>query len=95
MSAAANRWLKWAITLGYRVGNTVEDCAKTQVFLAASERLREGDVRDEYWVPRFDWRGRWVSCQKEELTVLGGNEEEARKMWMFCEDAVEAAGVGR
>ena len=93
MSPAANRWLKWALTLGYRVGNTVEDCAKTQVFLAASRRVAEEDVRGEYWSPKISWGLRYVGCGKEELTALGRNELEWRQMWEVCDDAVQRASM--
>jgi NAD(P)-dependent dehydrogenase (short-subunit alcohol dehydrogenase family) len=91
MSPAASRWIKWILTLGYRVGNSVEDAARTQVFLVASGRVGEEDVRGEYWVPRLDWWGRWVGCEKEDLTVLGRDEGEVGRLWGFCEGAVAKA----
>jgi NAD(P)-dependent dehydrogenase (short-subunit alcohol dehydrogenase family) len=91
MSPTANRWVKWMVTLGYNVGNTVEDCAKTQTFLSASRKVREDRVGGEYWVPRINWRLRYVGCQKEELNALGKNEAEWKRMWEFCEEAVRKA----
>ena len=88
MSPAANRWLKWIITLGYNVGNTVEDCAKTQTFLSASQRVRRENVRGQYWVPKINWWLRYAGCQKEDLSMLGRDEGKARRMWEFCEEAV-------
>lgn len=93
MSPAANRWLKWIITLGYDVGNTVEDCAKTQLFLSASKIVKEDDVSGEYWVPKINWWLRYVGCGKEELTSLGRDEGEAGKMWEFCETAVHKLSI--
>jgi hypothetical protein len=93
MSPAANRWLKWIITLGYNVGNTVEDCAKTQLFLSASKIVKEDDVSGEYWVPKINWWLRYVGCGKEELTSLRRDEGEVGKMWEFCETAVHKLSI--
>ena len=68
--------------------NTNEDSAKTQVFLAASERVREEDVSGQYWVPRWSWTNRFVKCEPEDLTKVGKDVDGQKRLWEFSEEAV-------
>lgn len=72
--------------------NTVDDAAKTQTYLAASDLIAQRDVRGQYWCPVWSWTQRYVKCGEEGLTDLGKNEEERKKLWEFSERAVQACG---
>lgn len=74
-----------------RFSNTIPDSAKTQVYLAASREIVERDVHGEYWIPSWSWTLKYKGCHKEELTALGRNEEEQKKLWLFSEKAVAEA----
>jgi hypothetical protein len=86
--------LKTVLSLGYRGNHSVEDAAKTQVFMAASKSAREKKIRGEYWVPITGWQlgfGHWLKYYgsvKEELTALASDEGEQKKLWETCEKAV-------
>ena len=54
------RWLMWPF-------NTVQDAAKTPIYLAASEKIKEKGASRQYWVPVWSWTNRYVRCQPEEL----------------------------
>ena len=71
--------------------NTVEDSAKTQVWLAASRQVKERDIHGQYWVPLFSWRNWYLNCQQEELNPVAKDEKEQRKLWEFSEKALEKA----
>ena len=71
--------------------NTAEDSAKTQVWLAASRQVKEGDIHGQYWVPVFSWRNWYLSCQQEELNRVAKDEKEQQKLWKFSEKALEKA----
>ena len=75
-----------------RLGNTNEDSAKTQVFLAASSQVKEKDVSGQYWVPVWSWTNRFVKCQPEELTAIGKDSEGQKGLWEFSEEAIEKVG---
>ena len=77
------------IRLLMRPLNTNEDAAKTQVFLAASDRINEEGVSGQYYVPHWSWTNRYVDCGPEELTEPGKNVEEQRKLWEFSKRAIE------
>jgi len=62
-----------------------KDAAKTQVFLSASEDVKELYVHGEYWVPRWNWWQQYVGCVKEELgTEDSRDEREWGQFWEFC-----------
>ena len=71
--------------------NTVEDSAKTQVWLAANRQVKERDIHGQYWVPLFSWRNWYLSCQQEELNPVAKDEKEQQKLWEFSEKALEKA----
>ncbi|KAL8701844.1 MAG: hypothetical protein Q9224_000311 [Gallowayella concinna] len=82
-------WAESIIRLLMKPLNTVEDASKTQTYLAASPRIREQEVHGQYWVPIWSWTQRYIRCQAEELTKLGEDKEEAKKLWAFSERATE------
>jgi len=73
--------------------NSVEDAAKTQVYLAASREIREKNVHGEYWVPTWTWTQAYNGSKKQNLTALGKNEEEQRKLWDVSEEAMKKAAA--
>ncbi|KAL8798231.1 MAG: hypothetical protein Q9182_006837, partial [Xanthomendoza sp. 2 TL-2023] len=87
-------WAESIIRLLMKPLNTVEDASKTQTYLAASPCIREQEVGGQYWVPVWSWTQRYIRCQAEGLTKLGEDEEEAKKLWVFSEQAVERANRG-
>ena len=94
MGPQALRWMKAILSCGYMLTHSVEDAAKTQIFMSASKVVREGNIHGEYWVISSAWWptvGHWPTYQgsiKENLTVLGADREEWRKLWDFCVRAV-------
>lgn len=74
------------------LGNTNEDAAKTQVFLAASSHVKEKKVSSQYWVPVWSWTNRFVKCQAEELTAIGKDSEGQKRLWEFSEEAIGKLG---
>jgi len=75
--------------LGLFMRNTTLDAAKTQVLLSASLKVREENVRGEFWMPAFSWWGNWLRSGKEELvTALARDEGAWKRLWEFCEGAV-------
>ena len=76
------------------VGNTTQDSAKTQTYLAASREITEKNVHGQYWAPIWSWKSKYVLCKEElPLTELGSDQEEQRKLWDFSEKALQKAGV--
>ena len=73
-----------SLILGF-LGNTVEDGAKTQTYLAASKEIREQNVHGQYWAPSWSWTRRWVGSGQQELTDLAKDDEEQRKVWKWSE----------
>ncbi|KAI9798312.1 MAG: hypothetical protein M1833_004884 [Piccolia ochrophora] len=71
--------------------NSLEDSAKTQVHLAASQDVRERKSHGEHWMPRWSWTRAYKGCRPEALTSLGKNEQEQKKLWQFSEQAVQRA----
>lgn len=84
-------WAEGLIRLLMKPLNTVEDAAKTQTYLAANPKLAQQNAHGQYWVPVWSWTQRYVRCQPEELTNLGKNEEEQKKLWDFSERAIQAS----
>ena len=84
----AEKTFEW---LGGWLLNTNEDAAKTQVFLAASERVREENKSGQYWAPVWSWTNRFVKCEPEELTKLGKDVDGQKRLWEFSEGAVGQA----
>ncbi|KAL8953789.1 MAG: hypothetical protein Q9222_000354 [Ikaeria aurantiellina] len=78
-------WAEYVIALLMKPLNSVEDAAKTQTYLAASLQIPKEDVRGQYWAPTWSWSQRYVSCHREDLTEMGKDEEEQRKLWDFSE----------
>lgn len=74
------------------LGNTNEDSAKTQVFLAASSRVKEKEVSSQYWVPVWSWTNRFVKCQPQGLTAIGKDLGGQKRLWEFSEEAIEKVG---
>ncbi len=71
---------------------TPQDSAKTQMVLSASKIVRETDVHGEYWAPKWSWTQSYIRSEKLELkTNLAKDEEEWRRLWEFCENAVVKA----
>lgn len=71
--------------------NTVEDAAKTQVYLAASKDVREKDIHGEYWQAIWTWTRAYSGVTSEEQTALGKDEEEQKKLWDVSEAAMKEA----
>ena len=89
------RWLQRAIKeTCIMLANTVEDSAKTQVWLAASKDVRERDIHGQYWVPVWSWANWYLRCEEEEPTAVAKDEVEQRKLWEFSEMAMVKAGAG-
>jgi len=75
--------------LGLFLRTSTLDAAKTQVFLSASMKIGQEKVHGEYWVPIFSWWGHYLRSQKEDITSkLASDEDEWKKLWSFCEEAV-------
>ena len=75
-------------------GNTNEDAAKTQTWLAASKEVRDKGVKGEYYAPEWSWTLRWLRCKTEPLTSLGNDQGEQKKLWEFSEEgALAKAGA--
>lgn len=74
------------------VNSTLEDCAKTQVYLAGSHDVVDKDVHGEFWVPVLSWTMRFKSCKKEELRARHNDvrEQAQKKLWDFSEEAIKA-----
>ena len=68
--------------------NTNADSAKTQVYLAASDDVRDTDVKGQYWVPVWSWTNRYIRCRREDLTAVAKDEEGQKKLWETSEEAV-------
>jgi hypothetical protein len=76
-------------TLRVFMRTSARDAARTQVFLSASNKIREKKVHGEYWAPTWSWRQTYSGSQKEELrTTLAKDEKELKLLWNFCKDAV-------
>ncbi|KAI9859809.1 MAG: hypothetical protein M1830_006286, partial [Pleopsidium flavum] len=71
--------------------NSVEDAAKTQVYLAASKQIRVKNVHGEYWAPTWTWTQAYNGSQKQKLIVLAENEREEKKLWEVSEEAINKA----
>ncbi|KAI9893330.1 MAG: hypothetical protein M1814_000460 [Vezdaea aestivalis] len=69
--------IRWLTKL---FSNSTEDCAKTQTYLAASAAVTEGDIRGQYWRPKFSWTFKYKSCARQPLGPLASDEEEQRKL---------------
>jgi hypothetical protein len=81
--------LKFILSFGFLLNHTTEDTAKTQVFISASDHIKNEKVRGEYWVPVMSWRLRYLGSQKEELTSLGQDKGQRNLFWEICEEAVK------
>lgn len=81
-------WAEGLIRFLMKPLNTVEDASKTQTYLAASTQVRQDDVHGQYWAPVWSWTQRYIRCQPEELTGMGKDQEEQKKLWDFSERAV-------
>lgn len=80
--------------LGLFLRNSTSDAAKTQIVLSASKKIREDKIHGEFWVPVFSWGGYYLRSQKEEITsTLANDEDEWRKLWDFCEEAVNKSSI--
>ncbi len=75
-------------------GNTNEDAAKTQTYLAASTEIKAKNIHGQYWTPVWSWTNTYVSCKEDlPLTDLGNDKEEQRKLWNFSEKALQKTGM--
>ncbi|KAL9028130.1 MAG: hypothetical protein Q9196_003457 [Gyalolechia fulgens] len=84
-------WAESLIRLLMKPLNTVEDASKTQTYLAANVELAQQNVHGQYWAPVWSWTQRYIRCQPEELTNLGKDQEEQKKLWDFSERAVQGS----
>ena len=73
--------------------NTVEDAAKTQVWLAASEKVTSNNVHGQYWEPTWSWLNYYRGCKQAEVTPLAADEEERKRSWDFSVDAIRKVGL--
>lgn len=62
-----------------------------ETFLAAGAEIRENGIHGQYWTPQWSWTQRYLGCQEEELTGLGKDQNEQRKLWEFSEQAEQKA----
>jgi hypothetical protein len=61
----------------------------TQVYVATSPEVREKKEHGLYYVPRMNWRGRYIaSADQAPDTKWGTDDELADKLWEFCEQAL-------
>ena len=75
-------------------GNTTQDSAKTQTYLAASREVQERNIHGQYWAPIWSWNSKYVECKEDiPLTELGSDQEEQEKLWKFSERALQKAGI--
>ncbi|KAL8737397.1 MAG: hypothetical protein Q9181_001734 [Wetmoreana brouardii] len=78
-------WAESVVRLFMKPLNTVEDTSKTQTYLAASPRIRQQNIRGKHWAPVWSWKQRYIKCHPEELTDMGKDQDEQRKLWDFSE----------
>jgi hypothetical protein len=79
-------------------GNSIDDSAKTQVWLSASPEVANRGSSGCFWGPV--WKGWWTrtydGSRQEELTALGKDEEERKKLWVWTNDVLQRlTGEGR
>lgn len=95
MGVRAIRWFKAISSLGYRLNHSLQDAAKTGIFMAASSRIREEDIHGQYWVvstvfwPTSPHWLQYSGSVREELSPLAADESEQKKLWGFCTNAVK------
>ncbi|CRG88291.1 hypothetical protein PISL3812_05320 [Talaromyces islandicus] len=78
--------------LNLLIGNSTQDSAKTQVYLAGNKSIKEKGVHGENWEPEFSMFGStYKGCAWKEYTQLGRDEEERKKLWNVTVDALRKA----
>lgn len=77
--------------LSIAIGNRLEDCAKTQVYVSANPTVQSKDLSGLYWEPRWSFARTYRGCKPTELTELGRDPEEVKKMWNFTISALQKA----
>ncbi len=71
------------------VSNTVQDSAKTQVYLAGSQYVVENDVHGQYWLPTWSLVSRrYRGCHQVQTSALARDQTEWERLWRWSEEAV-------
>ena len=90
MNATVAKVLVWITrSVVSKVGNTSEDGAKTQIYLAAGKSIPEKNIHGQYWSPIFSWTQVYVDCHELEVTALANDKDERKKLWDLSEAAVK------
>lgn len=75
--------------MGHFIGFSSLEGAMTQVYVATSPQVKEKKEHGLYYVPRKNWRGRYIySSDQAPDTKWGTDDELADKLWEFCEQAL-------
>jgi NAD(P)-dependent dehydrogenase (short-subunit alcohol dehydrogenase family) len=73
------------------MGNSLPDCAKAQVYVSASSEVKDKDLHGLYWDPQWTCIRTYKGCRPAELTDLGRDQNEVKKLWEFTVNALKKA----
>lgn len=64
------------------MGTTTKDTAKTQVYLASNQTIKDKDIHGKYWEPSWSFfKHAYQGCASEEWNQLSRDPQEIRKLW--------------
>ncbi|KAL7274994.1 hypothetical protein RUND412_002088 [Rhizina undulata] len=73
------------------VGLSALEGAMTQFYLATSPEVLREDIHGKYFVPHLSWSLHYQYSKESEPNMVGNDEELAKNLWEFSEEAVNEA----
>jgi hypothetical protein len=85
-------WLESIIrmVLDFFIGTTTKDTAKTPVYLASNETIKEKDIYGRFWEPKWSFfKHKYKGCEPEEWNELSRDPQEIRTLWDLTVDILK------